>query len=430
MENTIEENLRLCQFRKADLIRNADIMGYDLGKGAYRLKKDELINVLVKSILDDPKCVLMRLPEEDLMLLDILADKDPGMSMKAYQDDHLMAMTMLGLAIEEDSEDEPSFKYITIADDFLKAAKPHIKDVLNAFEVKLRIVVETIIIGALNLYGLATEKELKKILKVSFELTDNGSGMFKHVLANSVFMRLSQVYGYLRGKEQIFYISPFVLDFDAILTSIETRKEIAHFKPFSVDDFKAAGGMPTPYIANPQNDKLEAMLRKKLGFDDKKAQVYRHMLWVFAQDDRFMPAVAVQMLLDATSASSRPGNIDELNDVIMVLNDFLNSSPRWIFRGRSPHDMMKLQGPLQDPPNIKIGPNMQSMGYKQEDVQRTVDEMWEMEHASHGMGLDEGLSGTDFQPSMPLFMHNKVGRNEPCPCGSGKKYKNCHGRDN
>jgi len=21
----------------------------------------------------------------------------------------------------------------------------------------------------------------------------------------------------------------------------------------------------------------------------------------------------------------------------------------------------------------------------------------------------------------------KVGRNDPCPCGSGKKYKNCHG---
>ena len=22
----------------------------------------------------------------------------------------------------------------------------------------------------------------------------------------------------------------------------------------------------------------------------------------------------------------------------------------------------------------------------------------------------------------------KVGRNEQCPCGSGKKYKNCHGK--
>jgi len=24
----------------------------------------------------------------------------------------------------------------------------------------------------------------------------------------------------------------------------------------------------------------------------------------------------------------------------------------------------------------------------------------------------------------------RVGRNEPCPCGSGKKYKHCHGRLN
>jgi preprotein translocase subunit SecA len=23
---------------------------------------------------------------------------------------------------------------------------------------------------------------------------------------------------------------------------------------------------------------------------------------------------------------------------------------------------------------------------------------------------------------------NKVGRNAPCPCGSGKKYKHCHGK--
>jgi preprotein translocase subunit SecA len=22
----------------------------------------------------------------------------------------------------------------------------------------------------------------------------------------------------------------------------------------------------------------------------------------------------------------------------------------------------------------------------------------------------------------------KVGRNDPCPCGSGKKFKHCHGR--
>ncbi len=32
------------------------------------------------------------------------------------------------------------------------------------------------------------------------------------------------------------------------------------------------------------------------------------------------------------------------------------------------------------------------------------------------------------QPTQPIKVEKKVGRNEPCPCGSGKKYKNCHGR--
>ena len=31
-------------------------------------------------------------------------------------------------------------------------------------------------------------------------------------------------------------------------------------------------------------------------------------------------------------------------------------------------------------------------------------------------------------PQQPVKAGPKVGRNDPCPCGSGKKYKNCHGR--
>jgi preprotein translocase subunit SecA len=28
----------------------------------------------------------------------------------------------------------------------------------------------------------------------------------------------------------------------------------------------------------------------------------------------------------------------------------------------------------------------------------------------------------------PVKVEKKVGRNDPCPCGSGLKYKNCHGK--
>ncbi len=32
------------------------------------------------------------------------------------------------------------------------------------------------------------------------------------------------------------------------------------------------------------------------------------------------------------------------------------------------------------------------------------------------------------QKPMPVHAEKKIGRNDPCPCGSGKKYKNCHGK--
>jgi len=31
------------------------------------------------------------------------------------------------------------------------------------------------------------------------------------------------------------------------------------------------------------------------------------------------------------------------------------------------------------------------------------------------------------QKETNIDVENKVGRNSPCPCGSGKKYKKCHG---
>jgi preprotein translocase subunit SecA len=32
------------------------------------------------------------------------------------------------------------------------------------------------------------------------------------------------------------------------------------------------------------------------------------------------------------------------------------------------------------------------------------------------------------QPRTPIMKDKLPGRNDPCPCGSGKKFKNCHGR--
>ena len=39
---------------------------------------------------------------------------------------------------------------------------------------------------------------------------------------------------------------------------------------------------------------------------------------------------------------------------------------------------------------------------------------------------NEGDTGSKKQPKKNK--EQKVGRNDPCPCGSGRKYKQCHGK--
>ena len=38
-------------------------------------------------------------------------------------------------------------------------------------------------------------------------------------------------------------------------------------------------------------------------------------------------------------------------------------------------------------------------------------------------------TGGEAKSKMPVHVDRTVGRNDPCPCGSGKKYKNCHGKE-
>jgi len=68
----------------------------------------------------------------------------------------------------------------------------------------------------------------------------------------------------------------------------------------------------------------------------------------------------------------------------------------------------------------------------QEDVEETAPhaevQNVQYQHADY----DEALGGSDGEvgeaAQQPAVAGPKIGRNDPCPCGSGKKYKHCHGK--
>ena len=58
----------------------------------------------------------------------------------------------------------------------------------------------------------------------------------------------------------------------------------------------------------------------------------------------------------------------------------------------------------------------------------TADLSVEMAEATLYADDGEAEIVKEFKRSRTVVKEKEPGRNDPCPCGSGKKYKNCHGK--
>ena len=67
-----------------------------------------------------------------------------------------------------------------------------------------------------------------------------------------------------------------------------------------------------------------------------------------------------------------------------------------------------------------------------EDVEETAPhaevQNVKYQHADYDEALGDDAGAPPQLPPQPVHTGPKVGRNDPCPCGSGKKYKYCHGK--
>jgi len=84
--------------------------------------------------------------------------------------------------------------------------------------------------------------------------------------------------------------------------------------------------------------------------------------------------------------------------------------------------LMKAHIPLRDPSSVQKGVSPRKMDLSKFEANK--DEMPRYNDPSGGGKAPDGRS----QAQQPVRVDKKVGRNDPCPCGSGKKYKACHGR--
>lgn len=78
--------------------------------------------------------------------------------------------------------------------------------------------------------------------------------------------------------------------------------------------------------------------------------------------------------------------------------------------------IIKANLPIQEPSQVK-----EAQKPRKTDTGKYKEERTDM--------LSQAGKTSEPQLSAPVKAEKHIGRNEPCPCGSGKKYKNCHGQN-
>jgi preprotein translocase subunit SecA len=77
--------------------------------------------------------------------------------------------------------------------------------------------------------------------------------------------------------------------------------------------------------------------------------------------------------------------------------------------------------PLNDGEELKEGRQQKT------DLSRLSANKEEMDSA--GAPAEKEYFDPTPAKQQPVVVGPKIGRNDPCPCGSGKKFKACHGKD-
>ena len=92
--------------------------------------------------------------------------------------------------------------------------------------------------------------------------------------------------------------------------------------------------------------------------------------------------------------------------------------------------LMRVNLPMPDPDQVRQAQEQQARGRRSGTDQQNLDELSDTQKAMQKAAASAGANrGQQAQQRTPVVNNGpKVGRNDPCPCGSGKKYKACHGK--
>lgn len=362
-------------------------------------KKAQVAQALSDYVLANIGSILARSSFWEVELFRDLVEAGPG---KAVSREGELPVCPLPVALQCKFRRDGNDLYIAMADELREAMGDSPTALLKDESFRKRSERLQFCRGTLALMGMVPLPYLFDVLKDTYpEDTDD--------FRASVLCSPEIVFGFhtmMEDAEFPFVISPYVLEV------YETPEDLAmeirpkvQFKHFPKGRALAAGQLPRPSLALPEGAKLRRLLLSKGGLTASKADELLYELWLDKQDFSGSATSSIEVVKGYVSFRS----FEDIQAVMDAVMDFVNAVPCWALLGNASTEIRRSE-PMTRPTKIQIGPNMRAAGYTDEDVQSFVN-------AAFYGGVAES-------------MISKVGRNDPCPCGSGLKFKNCYGKAN
>ena len=367
-------------FPKAEILEIAQFFGIRLPSS---LKKSALADRLMTAIRTDPLRCLECLPLYELEILQLLISKGKGEDLLANTPVPILFSMQFGFVVDcYEPEEFPEGRWdemlqIYMEDEAFDLFAPVIHIAISEVKQSSRLEFEQFLWGCLTIYGYLSIVEFKEIWRTCYPDRDE-----KDLLD---FMESYASFPYLLDKKSGYLLYP---DLDCLGLYAEQRvrgtfgeKLLMH----SLDDILSAG-KTTPFnfpFASHREGRALAEALKADGYGNDYILIM-HWLWLEIQTgegDEARYKDLVKKILQNSEKKARA--------LARAIESYSNVIPVWAFRGRSSMDMMC------DSPALRENEAMSSF----------------FEHQM-----------TD------LFRAAVIGPDDPCPCGSGLKYKNCHGK--
>ncbi|MCC8112890.1 MAG: SEC-C domain-containing protein [Bacteroidales bacterium] len=400
-EFTLKE---LMEFKTVPELKDI-LLTLGLGLRGNPLKADYVEHV-VRVMTEEPQKLVERMFYYELKAcLDVIEGK---MSLEhAEQSGLLFELNRFGL-IYSTIQHNINKKFLCFSKEMAQLLRPLIPAELERREKDGSLLAEKLALGCANLYGFTEMHYVEELIPeleqaVGHELSEKDlSRMFRPVL-------YAMHYG-IKRKDRPF-MSPFCVynGFKFDTAHIDFGIEA---KTFDFDTIVGFGEMPYPVIKSPATEKLKKVAEKHGDPEVGTPEYIVRQLWIEKQDES--RASAIPAFNDYFLFAS----FEDLQASMRVIMEFFNTVPYWRLRGNSSEEIgrkgmeeMRKSGKM---PHISIGPNMRAMGIESlEQLQEMARRGEDLPFPSHNQPNQSGP---------------KVGRNDPCPCGSGKKYKHCCGK--